>query len=211
MDLDGISQVPNARNRGRPDPKRPHAAGPPPLNRQAPSISRRTAVDSIARELLDWLAQLKDKAGSGGLDNSDLSEIARRIGDLLRLGRSAMSRYGGIFDAAPDAITLIDREGRIVDANQAAERLFGRSRDDLRTRTVFDLNPGLPPDHIEQVWDDLDVGQSTTIETTNARSSGEIIPVEVHSRAYVGQPETGGGDRTRHLRALAVRTRTARQ
>jgi diguanylate cyclase (GGDEF)-like protein/PAS domain S-box-containing protein len=185
VDLDGISQVPNARNDGPLGRNRPHATEPLSLNRQTSSISRRTAVDSIARELLDWLSQLKDKAGSGGLDHADLSEIARRIGDLLRLGRSAMSRYGGIFDAAPDAITLIDREGRIVDANQAAERLFGWSRDELRTRTVFDLNPGLPPDHMEKVWDDLDVGQSSTIETTNARSSGELIPVEVHSRAYV--------------------------
>ncbi len=145
---------------------------------------QRTAVDSVSRGLLDWLNQLKEKAGAGGLDNVDLAEIARRIGDLLRMGRSAVSRYGGLFDAAPDAITLIDREGRIVDCNQAAERLYGWSRDELRQRTVYDLNPSLPPDHMARVWDDLDVGQSSTIETTNARSSGELIPVEVHSRAY---------------------------
>jgi diguanylate cyclase (GGDEF)-like protein/PAS domain S-box-containing protein len=154
------------------------------LQQQASSVMQRTAVDSVSRGLLEWLTQLKAKAGSAGLDNADLGEIARRIGDLLRLGRSAVSRYGGLFDAAPDAITLIDRDGRIVDCNQAAERLFGWSRDELRQRSVHDLNPSLPPDHMARVWDDLDVGQSTTIETTNARSSGELIPVEVHSRAY---------------------------
>ncbi len=154
------------------------------MNDQASSISRRTAVDSISRDLLEWLTQLKNKAADGGLDVSDLAEIARRIGDLLRLGRSAMSRYGGLFDAAPDAITLINRDGEIVDANQAAERLFGWSRDELRKRSVYDLNPGLPPNHMAHVWDDLDVGRSTTIETTNTSSSGQLIPVEVHSRAY---------------------------
>lgn len=148
-------------------------------------LTRRSAVDGLARELLDWLALLREKAERGGLDGADLADIARRTGDLLRLGRSAASRYGGLFDAAPDAITLIDRDGQIVDANQAAERLFGWARDELRRRSVYDLNPGLPPGHMSRVWEQLDVGASTTIETTNTRSTGEVIPVEVHSRAYL--------------------------
>lgn len=155
------------------------------MNGRASSVSRRSAVDGVARELLEWLAQLRDKADRSGLDSADLAEIARRIGELLRLGRSAVSRYGGLFDAAPDAITLINRDGQIVDANQAAERLFGWPRDELRRRSVYDLNPGLPPGHMTSIWEELDVGHSTTIETTNARSSGEVIPVEVHSRAYL--------------------------
>ena len=155
------------------------------MSARASSVSRRSAVDHVARELLEWLAQLRDKADLGGLDATDLAEIARRIGDLLKLGRSAVSRYGGLFDAAPDAITLINRDGHIVDANQAAERLFGWARDELRRRSVYDLNPGLPPDHMARIWDDLDIGRSTTIETTNTRSNGEVIPVEVHSRAYL--------------------------
>ena len=147
-------------------------------------VSRRTAVDGIARGLLDWLVDLRSKAEQGGLGAEDLAEIARRIGELLRLGRSAVSRYGGVFDAAPDAITLIDRNGDIVDANHAAERLFGWSREDLRRRKVHDLNPSLPPDHMDRIWDSLDVAQSTIVETTNTNSNGELIPVEVHSRAY---------------------------
>lgn len=146
--------------------------------------ARRTQVDGAARGLLDWLADLHEKARHGGLGSEDLDEIARRIGELLRIGRSAVSRYGGVFDAAPDAITLIDQEGAIIDANQAAERMFGWSREELKRRTVFDLNPELPPDHMAKVWQDLDIARSTTVETTNTRSSGERIPVEVHSRAY---------------------------
>lgn len=148
-------------------------------------VSRRSAVDGVARDLLEWLAQLHEKAARGRLDSSDLAEIARRIGDLLKLCRSAVSRYGGLFDAAPDAITLINRDGHIVDANQAAERLFGWPREELRRRSVYDLNPGLPPDHLASIWDELDIGQSITIETTNTSSTGEVIPVEVHSRAYL--------------------------
>jgi len=148
------------------------------------TISRRFAADHIARELLEWLSKLRHKAETAGLDGNDLNEIARRVGDLLRLGRSAMSRYGGLFDAAPDAITLINRSGQIVDANVAAVNMYGWTREELRQRSVFDLNPSLPTDHIERIWDDLDVSRSTTVETTNVRSNGELLPVEVHSRAY---------------------------
>ncbi|MCC6594357.1 MAG: EAL domain-containing protein [Xanthomonadales bacterium] len=146
--------------------------------------ARRTQVDGIARGLLDWLAELRHKAELGGLVAEDLAEIARRIGELLRIGRSAVSRYGGVFDAAPDAITLIDRQGAIVDANYAAERMYGWSRSELRQRTVYDLNPELPRDHMDRVWEELDIARSTTVETTNTRSNGERFPVEVHSRAY---------------------------
>lgn len=148
------------------------------------AISRRSAVDHTAKELLEWLSKLSHKAVNGGLGAEELAEIARRIGDLLRLGRLATSRYVGLFDAAPDAITLVDRSGRIVDANAAAERMYGWTRDELRQRTVYDVNPSLPVNHIERIWDSLAVGESMSTETTNRRKDGEAIPVEVHSRAY---------------------------
>ncbi|MCB1598897.1 MAG: EAL domain-containing protein [Lysobacterales bacterium] len=154
------------------------------MSTQPPSLSRRSAVDQTARELLEWLSELRAKAAGDGLDSNDLAEIARRVGELLKIGRSAVSRYVGLFDAAADAITLIDRNGHIVDANLAAERMFGWSRQELRERSVYDLNPSLPANHIERIWDNLAVGESTSTETTNRCKDGRLIPVEVHSRAY---------------------------
>lgn len=149
-----------------------------------PNIQHRTAVDTLGRGLLDWLARLREKALGAGLDQEDLTEIGRRVSELLRIARLAQSRYVGLFDAAPDAITLIDRSGAIRDANAAASRMFGWSRTELQGLSVFDLNPNLPPDHLDQVWDQLDIGRSTAIETRNARRDGTLVPVEVHSRAY---------------------------
>lgn len=154
------------------------------MDQPARQVSRRGAVDGIARELLEWLVQLRDKAQSQGLGSDDLAEIGRRVGDLLRLGRAAVSRYGGVFDGAPDAITLIDGAGRIIDANDAAVRMFNWSREELRGMTVYDLNPSLPRDHMERISPELEIGRTYSIETTNRRRNGDIIPVEVHSRAY---------------------------
>jgi diguanylate cyclase (GGDEF)-like protein/PAS domain S-box-containing protein len=147
--------------------------------------SRRVAVEQVARELLDWLARLRDKAASGPLDSDDLRGVADRVGELLRQGRSAISRYRGVFDGAADAITLLDEDGHILDANDASVQLFGWSREELRRMRVYDLNPALPSDHMQRMAPVLEVGRSHSTETTNVTRDGRVIPVEVHSRAYL--------------------------
>lgn len=155
------------------------------MTTRAPQPSRRVAVDQVARGLLDWLARLRDKAAVGPLDGDDLRGIAERVGELLRLGRSAISRYRGVFDGAADAITLLDEDGHILDANDASVQLYGWSREELRRMRVHDLNPELPEDHMQRMVPVLEVGRSHSIETTNVSRDGRVIPVEVHSRAYL--------------------------
>ena len=45
-----------------------------------------------------------------------------------------------LFDHAPDAIYLIDSEGRIVDGNKAAEKICGYSKDELIGKKFSDSN-----------------------------------------------------------------------
>ncbi len=53
----------------------------------------------------------------------------------------AASRYKGVLDAAPDAMVITDRLGRIVLVNAEAEKLFGYSRDELLGQLVEALIP----------------------------------------------------------------------
>jgi diguanylate cyclase (GGDEF)-like protein/PAS domain S-box-containing protein len=152
---------------------------PRPPRRHRPLDQRRTRATERQQ------GRLRDKAGRGPLDGEDLRGIADRVGELLRLGRSAISRYRGVFDGAADAITLLDEDGQILDANDAAVQLYGWSREELRRMRVFDLNPTLPEDHMQRVTPVLEIGRSHTIETTNVSRDGTVIPVEVHSRAYL--------------------------
>lgn len=46
-----------------------------------------------------------------------------------------------LLEAAPDAILVVDHEGRIMRANLQAEQLFGYSREDLLTKRVEELMP----------------------------------------------------------------------
>jgi PAS domain S-box-containing protein len=52
-----------------------------------------------------------------------------------------VERYQRIFESAPDAILVVDGEGRIERANAQTERLFGYAPDELRGRTVECLIP----------------------------------------------------------------------
>lgn len=49
--------------------------------------------------------------------------------------------FRALFETAPDAMIVVNREGRIVLANEQAGRLFGHSRDDLQGLTVEALLP----------------------------------------------------------------------
>jgi PAS domain S-box-containing protein len=71
----------------------------------------------------------------------DLIKLRQRINELEKIEEDkkkyveeldkTKSMYEGLFEFAPDAIVVVDLEGRIVQANKQVERLFGYSREEL--------------------------------------------------------------------------------
>jgi len=57
------------------------------------------------------------------------------------LGRGSRGLYEAIFDAAPDALLLVDQEANIFTANAPAEKLFGFSREELHGSPLDRLIP----------------------------------------------------------------------
>lgn len=49
--------------------------------------------------------------------------------------------FQGIFNYAPDAIIIVNREGRILQANSQAEKIFGYAGEELIGRSVEILIP----------------------------------------------------------------------
>ncbi|MCO5167966.1 MAG: PAS domain S-box protein [Planctomycetes bacterium] len=63
-------------------------------------------------------------------------------GELLSsLGLSSPTALEGFLEAAPDAIVVVDRAGRVVIVNRLTERLFGYTRDELVGQPVELLVP----------------------------------------------------------------------
>jgi PAS domain S-box-containing protein len=103
--------------------------------------------------------------------------------EALRLSEA---RYRVQIEHAPEAIVVYDvDEGRFIEANGNAERLFGRTREELARLDTVALSPPLQPDgrpstevRTEQIESAL-AGGSPVYEWLYRDASGRDIPCEV--------------------------------
>ncbi len=91
-------------------------------------------------------------------------------------------------DLMRDSVFIVDEEGRIVDANEAAYRTRGYARHELLS---LDLRALATPDFAERV--DQRIAEVTSVgealfESAHRRKDGSVMPVEISSRAI----EIGG-------------------
>ncbi|HET6632343.1 MAG TPA: EAL domain-containing protein [Rhodanobacteraceae bacterium] len=137
-------------------------------------------VDQAAAGLRRVLEQTGDPPAQAAL-----AQAIALLGQLHSSSRSSQVRYRVLLNAVPDAVTLHDEEGRILDANDAACACYGYTLEHLKQLSVADLNPDLPADHMRTVWATYELGETVTVETSNRHASGRRFPVEVHSNAYI--------------------------
>ena len=89
--------------------------------------------------------------------------------------------FGVMFESHDSVMLLIDPgSGIIRDANLAAERFYGRSRETLCTLSIDEINT-LPPKEVKALRAKVVRGQITTFTSQHRHSSGEARTVEVHS------------------------------
>lgn len=86
------------------------------------------------------------------------------------------TQYRLILEALHDAVLFVHTDGTIIDANRAAERLYGYTRSELLTMSIRDLcaPSALAPTTVE----DASTG-GTTVERVHRRKDGSYITVEV--------------------------------
>ncbi|HET7433670.1 MAG TPA: PAS domain S-box protein [Thermoanaerobaculia bacterium] len=101
-------------------------------------------------------------------------DITERLATQAGL-EASRRRLQALFDAAIDGVMFFDSEGRYVDANPAASRILGYSREDLVRRKIGDFVPDATRERGRQI-----------LAGTLAR--GEVV----------GHTEVVSGDGTRH-------------
>ena len=123
----------------------------------------------------------------------------------LRLSEAIKS---AILDTALDCIVTIDREGRVVDWNPAAEKTFGYLRAEALGREMAELIIPPPMDAMHRaglaraVATGHDAMAGRRIEITARRRNGDVFPVELAITRIVA------GDRllfTGHIRDISER------
>jgi diguanylate cyclase (GGDEF)-like protein/PAS domain S-box-containing protein len=150
----------------------PLAAALPPGARESAEVSAR----------LDALLATLPADDPAQRELRDAASTLRRLGDDVAAARQ---RSLAILNALPDAVTLHDLDGRILDANDAAGRIYGRTREQLIGMSVRDLNPEVSPDRMAQVLREHALGESFVVQTTNVRADGTRFPAEVHSAVFL--------------------------
>jgi diguanylate cyclase (GGDEF)-like protein/PAS domain S-box-containing protein len=96
----------------------------------------------------------------------------------------ARMHYYALFDAVPDPVSILDADGIVLDLNKAGLRAYQRAREDIVGKPIHLINPDLPADHLQPVWETLDRGDTYVREVDNMRADGSRFPVEVHSANF---------------------------
>jgi PAS domain S-box-containing protein len=112
----------------------------------------------------------------GALAMSAIRDISDR--------RKAEQKFKGLLESAPDAILIVDRDGRIVLVNSQTERLFGYTRADLLGQMVEMLLPeryrGKHPGHRTSFFVSPKVRpMGVGLELYGLRRDGSEFPVEI--------------------------------
>jgi PAS domain S-box-containing protein len=97
--------------------------------------------------------------------------VQTRTEGSLRLVQSS-------FDHAADAMFWIDSLGHILHANDSACCSFARSREELLSSNISDLDPNLSQDVWRKLWAELKTRHAMIIESKGVKVGG-LFPVEI--------------------------------
>ncbi len=143
-------------------------------------VDRHEALASVRHALAYQLALLL--ASALGLAAAVQGAWLRREVRYQRELSRGRARLGLVLQEANDAILFADDSGVIVDVNEAAETMYGSSREALRGTELSELSAehGGP---VGRRLDELATGSGAVVATRHRRSDGTTFPVEVSVRA----------------------------
>jgi PAS domain S-box-containing protein len=173
----------------------------------ARQLAQRTPIPpfvSRIREANDLMAAMRRAS-------EELSEAEEKQRQAAESLRESNARKTAVLESALDAIVAMDQEGRIVDFNPAAERIFGYRREDVVGKAVADT---IVPERLRQShWSGLhrflETGRSDVIgrhlEMPALRANGTEFPAEL--AIVVASLEKGERFFTAYLRDITLRKR----
>jgi PAS domain S-box-containing protein len=114
------------------------------------------------------------------------AEFFRRQFEDQSTRRALAEHYGNLVRLANDAILLMDKDGKIVEANERAEEIYGYSRKELLARSIRDLRIPEPEEQFENLQKRIAErgDQGLMFRAIHRRRDSAEFPVEVSARSF---------------------------
>jgi PAS domain S-box-containing protein len=151
------------------------------------SSSRRRAERSLGQARSELETKVEERTAKlSELNENLLGEIAERKQAEGAL-RESEEKYRDLINTSPDAIYVVDEDGRCVLSNTAGAELAGCPEDELIGSLVADMY--LPDERhlVRRRFDKLKAEGALRFEREFLRGNGDVIPVEVSYSALRGR------------------------
>lgn len=111
------------------------------------------------------------------------NEKLLRITSEQEAALQRLTLFRSLLDQASDAIMVIDPSTLgFLDFNEKASAMLGYTSDELRSMTVFDIDPDATDESRREVMRRLKDEGPVTLERRHKRKDGSMFPVEVNLR-----------------------------
>jgi two-component system, sensor histidine kinase and response regulator len=149
--------------------------------RRAVQTAQRVASGDLSNDIK---VQARDETGQLLAALKDMMRSLAANEELRRRASQVEARFKALLEAAPDAIVIVDRTGRIQLVNSQAEKLFGYERADMLTQPIELLMPerfrATHATHRDTFFADPCVrSMGTGLDLYGRRQDGSEFPVEI--------------------------------
>lgn len=132
-------------------------------------------IQSMSRPFYDIEGRFDGYIGTG-LDITD-----------RKIAEEGLKRYQILSEKARDIIMFLDKDGKIIEVNEAAIKAYGYSREEITKLTIFDLRE--PGTLVRRHMDKAD-REGVFFQTKHKKKDGSWLPVEVSSKGTIVNGKT---------------------
>ncbi len=143
-------------------------------------------MTKMARQISEGQKNLSFETGKNSYWEFD--QLSQAFNYMLANLKAAeeQSRYKELLENVDDAVYILDRDGKVLEANEAAYTQLGYTPEQFFELNIIDIIPQKQADSIiEQLGKENRQGEPVkiTLVTTHTGNKGDLIPVEIQSRA----------------------------